>query len=493
MDSMGSPCRSRSVAVALALAVAVSCLWPGAAAHADMLLAPGSPALRSDLQMLADAGVLEIPVDTWPIPWSAIGSRLAEVDPARLPPAEAAAYDDVMAHAPAGLRGAVDLAAQSAYPGLRWFRDSPRGRATLGASMQDSGPHLSWKLAGQAVRDAPDGHAARPDGSYLGVNLGNWMLSAGAVDRWWGPGWGGGLILSSNARPIPGVTLRRRRPDAFHTPWLSWIGPWRLLVFGGETGTDRVVPHAKVFGMRVSFRPVAGLTIGLSRTALWGGQGRPESLHTFERVLLGKTNTLSQSNNPADELAGADARWAFRAGRPMAVYGEIIGEDQAAHLPWKDIAQVGWSTWGALGGDGSRFRVFLEYADTTTRYYNGAPLYGVAYDHSVYRTGYRFHGMPIGYPTDNDSRLGTAGWLTMVPGLGTISLLGRYGQINRSGNAHNTVSAVPEHYGEVRLGWQTPAGRWGRLELAVGATRRIPDGAPARSHGLGWVEWKETF
>ncbi len=42
-----------------------------------------------------------------------------------------------------------------------------------------------------------------PDGSYLGVNVGNFMLSAGYIERWWGPGWDGSLILSTNARPIP--------------------------------------------------------------------------------------------------------------------------------------------------------------------------------------------------------------------------------------------------------------------------------------------------
>jgi hypothetical protein len=47
----------------------------------------------------------------------------------------------------------------------------------------------------------------RADGSYLGVNFGNFMLSAGLMERWWGPGWDGGLILSTNARPIPSVTL----------------------------------------------------------------------------------------------------------------------------------------------------------------------------------------------------------------------------------------------------------------------------------------------
>ena len=39
------------------------------------------------------------------------------------------------------------------------------------------------------------------DGSYIAARLGNWSASFGQVERWWGPGWDGSLILSTNARP----------------------------------------------------------------------------------------------------------------------------------------------------------------------------------------------------------------------------------------------------------------------------------------------------
>ena len=38
-------------------------------AHADPWLAPGNEGLRSDIQLLADAGILRGPVTTWPMSW----------------------------------------------------------------------------------------------------------------------------------------------------------------------------------------------------------------------------------------------------------------------------------------------------------------------------------------------------------------------------------------------------------------------------------------
>ena len=66
--------------------------------------------------------------------------------------------------------------------------------------------------------------------------LGNWSASLGKVDRWWGPGWDGSLILSTNARPIPAISLDRRIAEPFENKWLSWIGPWSFHSFIGQNG-----------------------------------------------------------------------------------------------------------------------------------------------------------------------------------------------------------------------------------------------------------------
>ncbi len=70
-----------------------------------------------------------------------------------------------------------------------------------------------------------DDKRLRLDGSYGALLLGNWIVSAGYVDRWFGPGQEGSLILSDNARPVPSVSIERNHADAYENFLLSWIGP----------------------------------------------------------------------------------------------------------------------------------------------------------------------------------------------------------------------------------------------------------------------------
>src|ERR1700741_223764 len=51
-----------------------------AAARADPWLAPGDEALRSDIQLLADAGILHGPVTSWPLSWPDIARDALAAD-----------------------------------------------------------------------------------------------------------------------------------------------------------------------------------------------------------------------------------------------------------------------------------------------------------------------------------------------------------------------------------------------------------------------------
>jgi len=229
-----------------------------ATVQADPWLAPGDAGLRSDILLLADAGILHGPVTTWPISWPDIARDALAADERRLDPGTGAALLRVQRLARAasarGFAGAGIRVSGSNAPGmLREFADTPReeGEVELRASWLSD--HLALNLEGSYVADADDGKELRADGSYLGVNFGNFMLSAGLMERWWGPGWDGNLILSTNARPVPTVTLERNYTDPFKTKWLSWIGPWRASIAMGRAESGGVaVPDVRFFAARVS-------------------------------------------------------------------------------------------------------------------------------------------------------------------------------------------------------------------------------------------------
>ena len=136
---------------------------------------------------------------------------------------------------------------------------------------------MSERIAGRievtAVANPQDGRAVRFDGSYLGFNVGNFMVSAGYMQRWWGPGFEGSLILGTNARPIPSVTIERNYTDPFETRWLKWLGPWRASIAVGKAesadtarnGTLPVLSDTKFFAARFAFRPRPWLDVALDR------------------------------------------------------------------------------------------------------------------------------------------------------------------------------------------------------------------------------------
>ncbi|MGS0727864.1 capsule assembly Wzi family protein, partial [Shewanella sp. 0m-11] len=186
--------------------------------------------LRADIQALADAGVITVPVNTYPLMWSGIGADLANTEPSTLTPALIDAYSRVNYY----YRNAVDnrgntsikLAAASDPARFQHFGSDYREQGELGASYEYVGERFAYKLSASANYKPSDDEEFRFDDSYLAMALGNWMFTFGAVEQWWGPGFDSALHKSNNARPMPSLMLSRNNAQAFETPWLSWLGPW---------------------------------------------------------------------------------------------------------------------------------------------------------------------------------------------------------------------------------------------------------------------------
>jgi len=283
---------------------------------------PGDPLFRHDLQLLADAGIFSAPLQSWPVSYVDVQQALSR-DPGRLSAGLAEAYARVRRRFRAqrypGLRrgSRVSLAAEPLR--YRTFQATPRERIEAASWLDWLGDRVAARLEVQAVAGPDDGDRLRFDGSVLAVTLGNWIFTAGARDRWWGPGWDGSLLLSTSARPVPGIGFQRKQAKPFRWPLLSWLGAWKLEGFAGRLESGRAVPRAKLLGLRFSCRPSRDLEIGLSRTAQWGGEGRPEDLDSFFDLLLGRDNRgsdgITAANEPGNQLGGIDWRWRAPLGR----------------------------------------------------------------------------------------------------------------------------------------------------------------------------------
>ncbi len=387
----------------------------GKVASAEPLAAPGDLRLRHDLQLLADAGLLNIPLTTWPIPWGDIANALADkkdVHGAAVLASWRRVHHRIDIEFSNHLQLTTRLAATASPVRFRTFTDTPRSTLEAGTAISLTRDHWAMHLEGTAVVRKPrDGRRWRPDGSYVSGILGNWIVSAGWQDRWWGPGWDGSLIMSTNSRPIPAISIMRNASDPFDLPVLKWLGPWQIRFFQGILEGNRFVPHGMLTGMRFSFKPTSGLEIGISRAMQWGGRNRPHSLATFVRALIGSDNTgklgVTAANQPGNQLAGFDLRWRSPIGSnlPYAFYSQMIGEDASSRVPAAYLGLFGVESWGGLGDSGASWRVHVEFARTTANLFSGDfHRLNAAYTHSVFRSGYRYYGRSIGHSIDGDGQ-----------------------------------------------------------------------------------------
>jgi len=472
-----------------------------AAAVAEPWVGPGETGLRHDLQVLSDAGILRGPVMSWPIGWESVRRDLAAADAKGLSVSEAGALARVAARAhreltkdDVDLQLSISLAADP--PVIRTFDDTPRDEgdfSVLARSMGES--RFVWRLEGTLAADPADGQVLRPDGSYLGVRLGNWLLSAGFVDRWWGPGWDGSLILSNNARPIPALAFDRLSTDPFDLPVLRWLGPWRLASFMGQLEGDRDFPDALLFGLRFELRPHPTLQLGFSRTAQWCGEGRPCGLSTFWDLLIGNDNDQSLEDQPGNQLAGFDLRWSWPGGRiPLAIYAQAIGEDEAGSLPSKYLGLFGLEAWGSAGT--YAYRIHVEYADTACDFLNSPPEFGCAYTNVIYTDGYRYRDRVIGHAMDADGESIGVGMVAVAEDGHEWRALVREIKLNRAGASprHSLVDG-PARWREVSLRHERRVGR-GVLSLGAGYIDLDADGdlRSGVGEGLnGFVEWRQRW
>lgn len=463
--------------------------------------------LREDVALLADEGIIELPSNTWPIP-------VADLQRA----VNRAALDNIsdlaLSAAYARVRTALSLSGEMADWKVREFAVAA-GRAGLfrsyGTPSRENGEvtvrggaateRYGIVLKASASIDPNDGKHLRFDGSELAFRLGNWVVGANLRDRWWGPGYDGGLILTTNARPMPTLSIDRVRSEPFDLPLLRWLGPWRFSAFLGVGENKRPdVERPAFLGMRLTFKPNQITEIGLSRTAQFCGRGRDCGLNAFWRVLIGRDNRGIRGlddpdKEPGNQMAGADIRLVspFKS-IPVAFYAELIGEDNSSTgIPERYLGLFGGESWFMLNS-GSLVRSRIEYANTKAKWYQTRDNYNIAYHQRIFSAGYRYFGRNIGHTTDSDSETASIGIsLSSVSGK-RLGLLMRHGRLDRccTVDPHNTVTAGPSRYRSFELNWEGEFGTHG-LAMQIGHEKQWPRTAGNANGLFGFARWRKNF
>lgn len=371
----------------------------------------GDERVRHHLQSLVDSGVLSTPVTTWPMMWVNIKNALEQLDPSVLSSSQLWSYQ-FLKHELRFHRDSVSFDHQvflsNSDVALTEFSSDAREEYQIDFALNYTGDQTAMRIQINYAHEPTDRQEVTLSGSYLSHLIGNWAVGVGAIDRWWGPGWQASMILTQNAKPTPGLFVQRNRAEPFDLPILRHLGPWQLTTFMSQLESNRDdYPSPLLWGMRLNFRPLKSLEIGLSRTAMWAGDGRPGDADTFLNLLLGRDNRgdgdTTEENEPGNQLAGVDLRWnGHWRDYSFAAYGQLIGEDEANGTPSRHIGLAGLelqSRWNH-----THWRAVLETHNSQMYFYDhDKKTPNAAYEHTIYTDGYRYRGRTLGASTDNDT------------------------------------------------------------------------------------------
>ncbi|MBF7685634.1 capsule assembly Wzi family protein [Acinetobacter sp. B10A] len=413
--------------------------------------------LRSDLNWLNQQGVIQLSTSTWPISADAVTSALTQATVKNN--AQQKVLDAVAQKLkPASLATAqIKVASdQNRLPSA--FADTANTQAqyeaglTLQHSTADWDIHLQTNI--EDKQRIKTNSKLNLNGSYAAAKLWNQWLSFGDVPVWWGPGQDGSLIRGDATRPVVGFSAQRAEQQAFETKWLSWLGPWQYQLFAGQLQHYTAVPQAKLLGMRLTIQPFSFLELGASRTIQIGGKGQPSDSSAYWNAIIGNDNDCNSAGcvnneNASNQLAGFDARLNLQPllNMPLAVYGQMIGEDESGKLPSRNLYLAGIDFSSSYNG--LPYQLYAEWADTRT----SGKVEGYTYSHHQYTDGYYQYGYPIGHAMGGDGQMYSMGGNIQLDPMNRLKARVLYAKVNQSDLAINYAFNQKDTLKALELGW----------------------------------------
>jgi hypothetical protein len=199
--------------------------------------------------------------------------------------------------------------------------------------------------------------------------------------------------------------VRIANPKPVILPWVfRYLGPFDFACFATQLERDRAdVSAPYLWGMRLNFKPHPILEIGIERTALLGGRGRPTTAETWLNQAIGRNDHLvnNKAEDTGDQRAGYDLKLTLPfAMQPIQAYMEADGEDSYhGFLPRYWVYLYGLYLPRVLSVERLEFR--LEWARTFDRRADKPTSW---YLNSIYTSGYTYNGRIIGHHMGTDSQ-----------------------------------------------------------------------------------------
>jgi len=376
-------------------------------------VATDDPYLRSSIRALANNGIIKTPINTYPLMYKSIIADLNAAKTQVIPKDLKFALQYVrhkLKQAKKSKTTGIKVKLASKNNDFQSFGERHQAKGEINVFNENIGDSWAMKTSVHYTNDAANNKNINFEGSYLATFIGNWVISVDQLPQWWGPGQDSALILSNNAIAIPAIRFTRHTNGAIDFPVLNWLGPISMTTHFGMQEHSNQTKNIRIWGARINFKPYDSLEIGFSRSAQWGGAGREANFRTFWNMIRGNDNTIidgeiTRETEPGNQLGGMDIHWSTSIfNQNIAVYGEVIGEDEAGGLPANVMYQLGLET--SFGNIEQLNHLFLEYVNTfvdCTIADNIGVRGNCAYEHSVFQDGYRRYGRSMGSTYDSDT------------------------------------------------------------------------------------------
>jgi hypothetical protein len=257
------------------------------------------------------------------------------------------------------------------------------------------GDFFSATLSPELRLDQHGGVNARLLEGFGKLTLYNVEAGGGRESMWWGPGFHGSMLFSTNARPFDLVKVGSAEP--FMLPWIfNHLGPIKFTYFLGQLEENRDFPQTKMTGMRLNLSPASFLELGFSRVVQFNGDGRPSvGLGDYVKILFGPGSDDPTSPLNNNTLLSADFSLRLpNVGRflplfkDLEIYGELGWDDTCCEdifVPLQPGGIIGIYSPNLFGSSQTELRI--EYAATSKIQFNS----------SIYTSGYSFKGRPISH------------------------------------------------------------------------------------------------
>ena len=403
--------------------------------------------LKAKIQLLADQGYIKTPVTTYPLMWADIAKDINNIEFALLNDRNKDAVSYIKHQLKLAQKSLTKLEANLSLKNKRFtsFGDSFRTKNNISLQRTFISDSFAMKIATQYSNSPIEGEShTRFDGSYAAASIGNWVLSAGMQDRWWGQGWDSNLSLTNNARPIPALAISRKSAIPVGIPFTDIEIPWTVTSFMGVMDDERVIKDTLLWGFRLNFKPLDNLEIGITRLAQWGGENRPQNASTFWNVLIGKDNCgndglecgVNKENEPGNQQAGYDLRYSVNLfDVPVSIYGQYFAEDggskgNSTSILTEPKVQIGVDSHFSVFQKPTT--LFVEYTETFAdcKDKNNVKDGNCYYEHHIYKTGMRYHQRTLGSLYDNDATTLVVGAISSINADTNLTLKFRHLKLN---------------------------------------------------------------